>query len=117
MTNNLVNKTEKDFESIKHLDENGVEFWYARELMTMLEYSKWGNFGKVIDKAKESCKNSNINIWEHFADVGRVLKVGNNAEMKVDDIKLTRYACYLIAQNGDSRKKAIATAKNFLHTV
>lgn len=113
MTNNLVNKTEKDFESIKHLDENGVEFWYARELMTMLEYSKWGNFGKVIDKAKESCKNSNINIWEHFADVGKTIKMPKGAKKIIDDIKLTRYACYLIAQNGDSRKKAIATAKIF----
>ena len=105
MTNYLVNKTEKDFESIKHIDENGIEFWYARELMIMLEYSKWGNFKNVITKAKEACKGSNIAQEEHFADVGRVLKVGNNAEMEVDDIKLTRYACYLIAQNGDSRKK------------
>ena len=117
MTNYLVNKTEKDFESIKHIDENGIEFWYARELMIMLEYSKWGNFVKVIDKAKESCKNSNINIWEHFADVGKTIKMPKGAKKIIDDIKLTRYACYLIAQNGDSRKKAIATAKNFLHTV
>ena len=112
MTNNLVNKTEKDFESIKHVDENGVEFWYARELMTMLEYSKWGNFVKVIDKAKESCKNSNINIIDHFADVGKMVKAGV-ADKKIDDFKLTRYACYLIAQNGDSRKKAIALAQTY----
>ena len=112
MTNNLVNKTEKDFESIKHLDENGIEFWYARELMTMLEYSKWGNFVKVIDKAKESCKNSNINILDHFADVGKMVKAGD-ADKRIDEIKLTRYACYLIAQNGDSRKKAIATAQTY----
>ena len=90
---------------------------YARELMTMLEYSKWGNFKNVIAKAKEACKGSDITQKEHFADVGRVLKVGNNDEMEVDDLKLTRYACYLIAQNGDSRKKAIATAKKFHHTV
>ena len=112
MTNNLVNKTEKDFESIKHVDENGVEFWYARELMTMLEYSKWGNFVKVIDKAKESCKNSNINIIDHFADVGKMVKAGV-ADKKIEDLKLTRYACYLIAQNGDSRKKAIALAQTY----
>ena len=110
MTNNLVNKTEKDFESIKHIDENGVEFWYARELMIMLEYSKWGNFVKVIDKAKESCKNSNINTLNHFADVGKMIVVAKGAERKIDDYKLTRYACYLIAQNGDSRKKAITLA-------
>ena len=110
MEENLIAKTNEDFESIKHTDENGVEFWYARELMTMLEYSKWGNFKNVIKKAKEACKGSDIIEKEHFADVGRVLKVGNNAEMEVDDFKLTRYACYLIAQNGDSRKKAIALA-------
>lgn len=113
MANDLVNKTEKDFESIKHVDENGTEFWYARELMTMLEYSKWGNFKNVINKAKEACNGSNIAEEEHFADVRRVLKVGNNAEMEVDDFKLTRYACYLIAQNGDSRKKAIALAQTY----
>ena len=112
MANDLVNKTEKDFESIKHIDENGVEFWYARELMTKLEYSKWGNFVKVIDKAKESCKNSNINIIDHFADVGKMVKAGV-ADKEIDDFKLTRYACYLIAQNGDSRKKAIALAQTY----
>ena len=80
MAKDLVNKTEKDFESIKHVDENGTEFWYARELMTMLEYSKWGNFKNVINKAKEACNGSNIAEEEHFADVRRVLKVGNNAE-------------------------------------
>ena len=112
MANDLVNKTEKDFESIKHIDENGVEFWYARELMTKLEYSKWGNFVKVIDKAKESCKNSNINVIDHFADVGKMVKAGV-ADKEIDDFKLTRYACYLIAQNGDSRKKAIALAQTY----
>ena len=81
--------------------------------MTMLEYSKWGNFKNVINKAKEACKGSDIAEEEHFADFGRVLKVGNNAEMEVDDLKLTRYACYLIAQNGDSRKKAIALAQTY----
>ncbi len=82
MANDLVNKTEKDFESIKHVDENGVEFWYARELMIMLEYSKWGNFVKVIDKAKESCKNSNINTLNHFADVGKMIVVAKLAGVK-----------------------------------
>ena len=113
MANDLVNNTEKDFESIKHVDENGTEFWYARELMTMLEYSKWGNFIKVIDKAKESCKNSNMNVLDHFADVGKMIMVAKGAEREIDDYKLTRYACYLIAQNGDSRKKAIALAQTY----
>lgn len=112
MANDLVNKTEKDFESIKHVDENGTEFWYARELMIMLEYSKWGNFIKVIDKAKESCKNSDNNILDHFADVGKMVKAGV-ANKEIDDLKLTRYACYLIAQNGDTRKKTIALAQTY----
>ena len=112
MPNNLVNTTEKDFESIKHVDENGVEFWYARELMTMLENSKWGNFVKVIDKANQSCKSSNINVIDHFAEVGKMVKAGV-ADKKIDDLKLTRYACYLIAQNGESRKKTIALAQTY----
>ena len=112
MPNNLVNTTEKDFESIKHIDENGVEFWYARELMTMLEYSKWGNFVKVIDKAKQSCKSSDINIIDHFAEVGKMVKAGV-ADKKIDDLKLTRCACYLIAQNGDSRKRVVALAQTY----
>ena len=113
MENNRINKTERNFESIKHIDENGVEFWYARELMEMLEYSKWGNFIKVIDKAKKSCENSNNTIFEHFADVGKTIKMPKNAEKTIEDMKLTRYACYLIAQNGDSRKKAIALAQTY----
>ncbi len=78
-----------------------------------LEYSKWGNFIKVINKAKESCKNSNMNALDHFADVGKMIMVAKGAERKIDDYKLTRYACYLIAQNGDSRKKAIALAQTY----
>ena len=111
--NELILQTEKTFEDIKHIDENGIEFWYARELMIALSYTKWGNFKNVIIKAKLACEGSNINIFEHFADVRRVLKVGNNADMEVDDIKLTRYACYLITQNGDPRKKVIALAQTY----
>ena len=113
MEENLIKTTEKSFENIKHIDENGVEFWYARELMIMLEYSKWGNFIKVINKAKESCENSNISTLEHFADIGKTSKMPNGGEKVIDDFKLTRYACYLIAQNGDSRKKSIALAQTY----
>jgi len=113
MENNLVIKTEKIFEEIKHIDESGVEFWYARELMEILEYTQWRNFLKVIDKAIEACKNSNINTCEHFADVSKMIQIANNAERVVGDFKLTRYACYLIAQNGDSRKKTIALAQTY----
>ena len=113
MEKELVNKTEKDFESIKHIDENGVEFWYARELMTMLEYKQWRRFEQVIEKAKEACENSNIKVDEHFAGVGKTSKMPNGGKKIIKDYKLTRYACYLIAQNGDSRKKAIAMAQTY----
>ena len=93
MEENFIAKTNEAIESIKRTEQNGVEFWYARELRTMLESSKWGNLKNVIKKAKEACTGSDIIEKEHFADVGRVLKVGKNAEMEVDDVKLTRYAC------------------------
>lgn len=112
MKNNLINKTEKDFESIKRIDENGVEFWYARELMTTLEYKQWRRFEQVIERAKEACKNSNINILAHFANVGKIVKAGATNK-NIGDIKLSRYACYLIAQNGDSRKTTIALAQTY----
>ena len=112
MESNLVNKTEKDFEKIKHTDEIGVEVWYARELMIVLEYKQWRRFEQVIERAKEACKNSNINIDDHFASVGKIVKAGATSK-NIGDIKLTRYACYLIAQNGDSRKKAIALAQTY----
>ena len=103
----------QNFENIKHIDENGTEFWYAREMMKMLEYNKWENFEKVINKAKEACENSNISVNEHFPDVRQLSKRANNAEVLIKDYKLTRYACYLIAQNGDSRKKVIALAQTY----
>ena len=101
------------FESIKHIDENGIEYWCARELMIALEYKKWQNFKIVVDKAITTCKNSNIDSSEHFTDVSKVLEVGNKAMLPVKDYKLSRYACYLIAQNGDSRKKVIALAQTY----
>ena len=108
-----IDKNSKSFEDIKHIDENGVEFWYARELMKILEYNKWENFEKVINKAKDACKNSGISVFEHFPDVRKLSKRANNAEIEIKDYKLTRYACYLIAQNGDSRKKVIALAQTY----
>ena len=108
-----VEKTNKSFEDIKHIDESGVEYWYARELMPILQYSNWQNFEKIIDKAKKSCQNSDISVFEHFTDVSKLSKRANNAEIEIKDYKLTRYACYLIAQNGDSRKKVIALAQTY----
>ena len=110
--NSLINFTEDNFESIKHIDENGIEFWYARELMIVLEYKQWRRFEQVIERAKEACKNSNVNVYDHFADVGKIVKAGVTNK-DIGDIKLTRYACYLIAQNGDSRKKTIALAQTY----
>ena len=108
-----IDKNNKSFENIKHIDENGVEFWYARELMPILQYSNWQNFEKIIDKAKISCENSGISVFEHFIDVNKLSKRANNAEVEIKDYELTRYACYLIAQNGDSRKKVIALAQTY----
>ena len=103
----------KSFENIKHIDGNGVEFWYARELMPILQYSNWQNFEKIINKAKISCENSGISVFEHFIDVNKLSKRANNAEVEIKDYELTRYACYLIAQNGDSRKRVIALAQTY----
>ena len=107
------NYTDRTFEDIIHIDENGIEFWSARELMKILEYKQWRRFENVIDKAKQACENSDISVFEHFADVGKLSKRANNAEVQIKDYKLTRYACYLIAQNGDSRKKVIALAQTY----
>ena len=108
-----IDKNSSSFEEIKHIDENGVEFWYARELMPVLQYSNWQNFEKIIKKSKISCQNSDISVFEHFIDVNKLSKRANNAEVEINDYKLTRYACYLIAQNGDSRKRVIALAQTY----
>lgn len=104
---------ENVFESIKHYDEFGIEYWSARELQKVLEYSQWRRLEDVIKKAMKACENSGYNVSEHFANVGKVLKVGNNANMNLRDYKLSRYACYLMAQNGDARKKVIALAQTY----
>ena len=108
-----IDKNNKSFEDIKHINENGVEYWHARELMPILQYSNWQNFEKIIEKAKISCKNSDINVFDHFTDVSKTIKMPKGAEKTILDYKLTRYACYLIAQNGDSRKKVIALAQTY----
>ncbi|OAV70221.1 DNA-damage-inducible protein D [Bacteroidales bacterium Barb4] len=94
-------------------DCNGIECWSARELQSLLGYSQWRNFLHIIDKAKEACANADGNISNHFADVSKMVSIGYNVEKEIDDILLTRYACYLIAQNGDSRKPEIAFAQTY----
>ena len=108
-----VIKNTKLFEDIKHYNEFDMEFWYARELQEVLEYSKWDNFQKVINKAKEACKNSNNNVEDHFAEVGKMVELGSGAEREIKDIILSRYACYLIVQNGDPKKEAIALGQTY----
>ena len=111
--NKLEKNNNKTFEDIKHIDENGIEFWYARELQIVLDYKEWRKFEGVIEKAKLACQNSDINVFEHFVDADKLSKRANNAEVRINDYKLSRYACYLIAQNGDSRKKVIALAQTY----
>jgi DNA-damage-inducible protein D len=103
----------KSFEAVKQIDENGHEFWFARDLQKVLEYSKWENFSKVIDKAMLACKNSGFDVNEHFPEVRKTLKMPNFATKQVIDYKLTRYACYLIVQNGDPRKEIIALGQTY----
>ena len=110
--NEINEYTEKIFEEIKHIDENGREYWFARELQTILDYSQWRRFENVIDKAKETCINSNNNVSDHFVNVGKMVNAGVSIK-EITDYKLSRYACYLIAQNGDSRKKVIALAQTY----
>lgn len=103
---------ELTFENIKHIDENGVEFWYARELQTILEYMEWRNFNQVIDKAKIACENSGKRVVTNFVDINKTVQL-NFGTREIADIKLSRYACYLIVQNGDPRKEVIALGQSY----
>ena len=111
--NEIKEYTEKVFEDIKHVDENGYEYWLARELMKILEYSLWQNFHKTINIAVKNCNNSNYNVSDHFIDANKMIKLAKNARREIQDYKLSRYACYLIVQNCDPRKKIIALAKTY----
>lgn len=106
------NYTESLFESIRHVNEYGQEFWYARDLQIALEYTEWRNFCKVIDKAKEACRGSNNAVSDHFVDVNKIVNAGATSK-DIGDIQLSRYACYLIVQNGDPRKKVIALGQTY----
>lgn len=109
---NIVNYSEKTFEDIKHINENGQEFWYARELQKVLEYTEWRNFCNIIDKAKIACETSRNDIADHFVDINKMVMAGV-APKPIDDITLSRYACYLIVQNGDPRKEVIAVGQTY----
>ena len=101
------------FEEIKRVNEYGREYWQARELQGVLEYLKWGNFVKVIEKAKEACRNSQFDIDDHFADVGKMVDIGSGTQRTIDDMHLSRYACYLIVQNSDPRKEVVALGQTY----
>ena len=111
--NELEKINETIFESIKHVDDDGNEYWYARELQKVLEYTEWRKFVGVIKKAINSCKASNYVASDHFVGADKMINLGKGGQRKVSDYKLSRYACYLIAQNGDSRKKVIALAQTY----
>ena len=111
--NEIKKYTEKVFEDIKHIDEYGNEYWYARELMPLLEYSEWRRFEGAINKAIVACTNSNYNALDHFVGADKMVSIGSDTYRKVKEYKLSRYACYLIVLNCDPRKKVIALAKTY----
>ena len=111
--NELKEYTEKMFEDIKHIDENEKEYWYARELQVALEYKRWDKFCKVIENAKITCEKSKYAVSDHFSHLGKMVDIGSGAKRRQVDYKLSRYACYLIVQNGDPRKKMVALGKTY----
>ncbi len=112
MNQELITKLHGDFEGAAH-NEEGITFWLARDIQELLEYARWENFESVIEKAKISCRNSDQAVENHFRDVTKMVDIGSGSSREINDIKLTRYACYLIAQNGDPRKDAIAFAQSY----
>lgn len=113
MSNCVVEYTEKIFEKIKHIDELGNEYWEARELMPLLEYSKWENFHKTIKRAMLACKTSNNYILDHFPEFRKTIPMPKGAEKEIVDYHLSRYACYLIVQNANPRKKVVALGQTY----
>lgn len=114
MDEKKIRRLKKLFDDFIHISENGeIEFWYARELQTLSGYSRWENFELVIKKAMISCENAGGNVNDHFRGITKMIKLAKNAERGVKEYVLTRYACYLIAQNGDVRKDEIAFAQSY----
>lgn len=113
MGTRLTKKATAIFESIKKIDENGVEYWLSRDLAKILEYADYRNFITVINKAKEACSNSGNDVLDHFGDITEMVTIGSGAQRPIDTIKLTRYACYLTVQNADPSKTIVAQAQTY----
>ena len=113
MKNNSLNQEYTTFESIKHTDEYGNEFWYARALAKILGYADYRNFRLVIGKAKKACELSNYNVLDHFVDTNDMIEIGKGGMRNIDNVKLSRYACYLIVQNADATKPVIAKGQTY----
>lgn len=113
MKTDLVHALTDSFESHAQQTDNGVEFWLARDIQHLLGYSKWENFLNVVSKARIACEMSGHHVQDHFPDVRKMVDLGSGSQREVDDIMLTRYACYLIAQNGDPKKQEIAFAQTY----
>ena len=109
----LVDPRKSIFEQIKHIDENGIEYWSAREMAKVLEYSEYRHFLPVIEKAKEACANSNNNPFDHFEDILEMIEIGKGGRREVESVKLSRYACYLIVQNADPSKEVVANGQTY----
>ena len=114
MKQELIAELHQSFEQlVRSEQDSGTEFWLARDLQPLLGYSRWENFAKVVEKAKTACENTGYDVVDHFLDVTKMVEIGSGVERQIEDIALTRYACYLIAQNGDPSKDPIAFAQTY----
>lgn len=113
MSQDLMKYSDQTFEDIKHIDEDGQEFWYARELQRVLEYAQWRYMKEAVERARLACENSGLNPDNHFAEVRKMVPIGSGAERAVEDYMLSRFACYLVVMNGDPRKEVIALGQAY----